>query len=220
MALQIIGAGFGRTGTSSLKLALEHLGFGPCHHMHEVRDNPELLPPWQALVAGKPLAFEKAFAGYRSQVDWPGARVWREAAVYYPEAKVILTVRDPDAWFDSVQATIAPFLASRGKNENAHANAIAEMGHKLIEVGVFDDSLSDREHAKRVFNAHVAEVKATIPASRLLTFDVVEGWGPLCDFLECPIPAISFPKLNSSKQFVENWDSLNTAGVVCSWRET
>jgi hypothetical protein len=213
MALEILGAGFGRTGTSSLKLALEHLGFGPCHHMHEVRDNPHLLPPWQDFVAGKPLDFERAFAGYQSQVDWPGARVWRETAAYYPKAKMILTVRDPDEWFDSVQQTIAPFLASRGKNNNAHADAIATMGHALIDEAIFDQRLSDRKHATKVFKAHVAEVQATIPASRLLTFDVREGWGPLCAFLGVPVPAISFPKLNSSKQFVESWDASNASAA-------
>ena len=213
MTLEILGAGFGRTGTSSLKLALEHLGFGPCHHMHEVRDNPDLLPPWQDFVAGKPLDFERAFGGFRSQVDWPGARVWRESAAYYPKAKVILTVRDPDAWFDSVQTTIAPFLASRGKNEHQHANAIAEMGHRLIEAPIFHNRISDRDYAIKVFNAHIADVQATIPASRLLTFDVREGWGPLCAFLGVPVPAISFPRLNSSKQFLDNWDAVNATAV-------
>ncbi len=209
MTLEILGAGFGRTGTSSLKLALEHLGFGPCHHMHEVRENPALLPPWQDFVAGKPLNFERAFDGYHSQVDWPGARVWRELAAHYPKAKMILTVRDPDEWFDSVQRTIEPFIAGRGKHGHPHADAIATMGHKLISQAIFDDRLSDREHAIKVFKAHIAEVQATIPASRLLTYDVREGWVPLCAFLDVPVPAISFPKLNSSRQFVENWEGLN-----------
>jgi hypothetical protein len=213
MTLEILGAGFGRTGTSSLKLALEHLGFGPCHHMHEVRDNPHLIVPWQDFVGGKPLDFEQAFEGYRSQVDWPGARVWRESAERYPRAKMILTIRDPDEWFDSVQGTIAPFLASRGTNDNAHADAIAAMAHKLIAEAIFDNRLSDRDHAIKVFNAHIAEVQAIIPASRLLTFDVREGWGPLCAFLGVPVPAISFPKLNSSRQFVDNWDSLNESAA-------
>jgi hypothetical protein len=207
MALEIIGAGFGRTGTSSLKIALEHLGFGPAHHMHEVRDNPGLLPLWEAAARGETVNWDEAFAGYRSQVDWPGARYWRELAEYYPGAKVILTVRDPDEWFDSVQATIAPFLASRGTNEAAHVNAIAEMAHQLIAAGIFQDRLSDRAHATGLFRAHVGEVQATVPASRLLTFDVRQGWEPLCDFLECPVPPISFPRLNSSKQFVDGWEA-------------
>ena len=203
MTLDIIGAGFGRTGTSSLKTALEHLGFGPTHHMFEVRDNPHLLQPWQAAAAGEPLDIARAFAGYRSQVDWPGARYWRELAQFYPQAKVILTVRDPDLWFDSVQATIAPFIAGRGQHGADHPNAIAQMGYELIVKPLFDDRLSDRAHATAIFRQHVEDVQAAIPAERLLTFDVSQGWAPLCAFLGCPVPGISFPRLNSSRQFVE-----------------
>lgn len=204
MALEIIGAGFGRTGTSSLKIALEHLGFGPAHHMFEVRDNPELLPLWEAASRGEAVDWDDAFRGYRSQVDWPGARYWRELAAHYPGAKVILTVRDPDQWFDSVQATIAPFLAGRGKHPGgAHPNAVAAMAHTLINEALFDSRLSDRGHAIKIFKAHIAQVQATIQAHRLLTFDVREGWEPLCEFLDCNVPMISFPKLNSSKQFFE-----------------
>lgn len=203
MALKVIGAGFGRTGTSSLKIALEHLGFGPTHHMFEVRDNPHLLPVWQAAAEGKSVDWDEAFRGYGAQVDWPGARYWRELAAFYPEAKVILTVRDPDEWFDSVQKTIAPFVTARGTHPAPHPNAIAEMAHKLIVEGVFDGKLSDRQHAIAVFTANIAEVQASLPASRLLTFDVRQGWEPLCAFLGCAVPAITFPKLNSSKQFVE-----------------
>jgi hypothetical protein len=96
MALQIIGPGFGRTGTNSLKVALEHLGYGPAHHMFEVRDDPALLPAWEALSRGGAGDWDAIFRSYRAQVDWPGARYWRELAVHYPDAKVVLTVRDPD----------------------------------------------------------------------------------------------------------------------------
>src|SRR5690606_32998407 len=185
------------------KIALEHLGFGPCHHMFEVRDNPHLLAPWQRFVAGAPLDLDAAFAGYRSQVDWPGARVWRALAERNPEAKVILTVRDPDAWFDSFSATIVPFIGARGTHASPHANAIAEMGDKLIREGVFGGRWSDRAHAIAVFNAHIAEVQRTLPPERLLTFDASEGWAPLCAFLGVPVPAISFPHLNSSQHFRE-----------------
>ena len=203
MALDIIGAGFGRTGTSSLKIALEHLGFGPTHHMFEIRDNPHLLPPWQAAARSETIDWDVAFAGYRSQVDWPGARFWKELADYYPDARVILTVRDPDQWFDSVQATIAPFVAGRGQHGADHPNAIATMAHQLIAKAIFDDRLDERAHATQVFRDHVATVQATIPPQRLLTFDVREGWGPLCGFLGCPVPDITFPRLNSSRQFTE-----------------
>jgi Sulfotransferase domain len=206
MPLEIIGPGFGRTGTNSLKLALEHLGFGPCHHMFEVRDNPELLPDWEAAARGEQADWDKVFGGYRSQVDWPGARYWRELARHFPDAKVILTVRDPDAWFDSVQATIAPFVAARGTHPSPHANAIAEMAQEMIVAQVFDGRISDRDHATRVFREHIAAVQSEIPAHRLLTFDLRDGWRPLCGFLGVEVPGIPFPRTNSSKEFVdEEW---------------
>jgi hypothetical protein len=206
MALEIIGPGFGRSGTNSLKVALEHLGYGPAHHMFEVRDNPAQLPAWEALSRGESADWDAVFHGYRSQVDWPGARYWRELAAHYPDAKVILTVRDPDEWFNSIEATILQFLAARGNHPNAHQNAIAQMAHQLVEIGVFDGRMTDRRHATSVFTAHIAEVQASIPGSRLLTFDVREGWKPLCAFLGCEVPAISFPRLNSSRQFLsQEW---------------
>ena len=203
MALEIIGPGFGRTGTNSLKIALEHLGFGPCHHMFEVRDNPEQLPTWQTATRGETVDWDKAFLGYRAQTDWPGARFWRELARHWPDAKVILTVRDPDDWFDSVQATIAPFLAARGSHPSPHVDAIARMGQELVAVQVFADRLSDRPHATRIFREHIAAVQAEIAPERLLTLDLREGWQPLCAFLGVSVPDLPFPKTNSSKAFVE-----------------
>ncbi len=206
MALEIIGPGFGRTGTASLKVALEHLGFGPAHHMFEVRDHAELLPAWDAVSRGERPDWDAIFRGYRAQVDWPGARYWRELADYYPEAKVILTVRDPDEWFSSVEATILPFIAGRGTHDSDHANGVAEMANRLIVEGVFNGRMTDRAYAKSVFNANIEAVQKAIPASRLLTFDVAEGWEPLCAFLGCEVPQISFPRLNSTRQFgKEEW---------------
>jgi len=203
MALEIIGPGFGRTGTNSLRLALEQLGFGPCHHMFEVRDNPELLADWEAAADGKPIDWHQAFRGYRSQVDWPGARYWRDLVAAFPDARVILSVRDPDDWFDSVQATIHPFVEARGKHDTAHMNAIAEMVHKSISCATFDDRLSDRGHAIGVFERHIEDVRSSVPAERLLTFDVREGWEPLCAFLNVAVPDTPFYQTNSSKEFAE-----------------
>jgi Sulfotransferase domain len=203
MALEIIGPGFGRTGTNSIKLALEWLGFGPCHHMFEVRDNPALLPDWEAAADGRPVDWHKVFRGYRSQVDWPGARYWRELAATFRAAKVILSVRDPDDWFDSVQATIHPFIEARGTHSTPHLNAIAEMAYKAIVRSIFDDRLSDRNHAIRVFEEHIEDVRSTIPAERLLVFDVREGWEPLCAFLNVDVPDVPFPRTTSSREFVE-----------------
>lgn len=203
MALEIIGAGFGRTGTNSLKLALEQLGFGPCHHMFEVLENPALLPDWEAAANGQTVDWHQVFSGYRSQVDWPGARYWRALATTFPDAKVILSVREPNGWFDSVQATIAPVMEGRGDHETAHMNAMAEMAYKTIVVPIFGGRISERDHAIRIFEAHIAEVQATIPADRLLTFDVTEGWRPLCAFLGVDVPDTPFPKTNTSKEFIE-----------------
>lgn len=213
MALDIIGPGFGRTGTSSLKTALEHLGFGPAHHMFEVRDNPANLPHWQALARGEKPNWNDVFRGYRSQVDWPGARYWRELAAFYPDAKIVLTVRDPDEWYDSVSATILKLMDQRGQIDNPHVAGLVDMAHDLIEVGEFNGRMRDRDYAISVFNKRIADVKAAFPSSRLLTFDVAEGWEPLCKFLGCDVPAITFPKLNSSRQFTQSeWkDEIATA---------
>jgi hypothetical protein len=174
--------------------------------MFEVRDNPELLPDWEAAARGETVDWDKVFRGYRSQVDWPGARYWRELAQHFPEAKVILSVRDPDAWFDSVQATIAPFISARGTHPSPHVNAIAEMAHQAIVAQVFDNRMSERNYATRVFREHIAEVQSAIPAHRVLTFDLHDGWEPLCEFLEVAVPGIPFPRTNSSKEFVdEEW---------------
>jgi hypothetical protein len=204
MSLDIIGPGFGRTGTYSLKIALEHLGFGPAHHMFEVRDNPRLLPDWEAIARGEARDWDTVFAGYRSQVDWPGARVWSELATRYPAAKVILTVRDPEEWHDSIQQTILPFMAGRGHHNGDHPNAVAEMAFRLVVEGVFDGRLDDRRHAISIFNAHNDEVRETIDPARLLVFDVRQGWEPLCAFLGVPVPSVSFPRLNASRHFAEN----------------
>jgi hypothetical protein len=116
---------------------------------------------------------------------------------------VILSVRDPDAWFDSVQSTIAPFLAGRGKHPSPHVNATCEMEHQTVEIQIFNNRLSDRDHAIGIFRKHIAEVQSEIPPDRLLTFDLRDGWRPLCDFLEVEAPDIPFPKTNSSKEFVD-----------------
>jgi sulfotransferase family protein len=207
MPLDVIGPGFGRTGTNSLKLALEQLGFGPCHHMYEVRDNPELLADWQAAGNGEEMDWQKVFRNYRAQVDWPGAHYWRELIAAFPKAKVVLSVREPNGWFDSVQATIAPFVAARGKHDNAHANAIAEMCHHALIQPTFGDGFSDRTHAIDVFERHNEEVKTAVPADNLLVFDVRQGWAPLCAFLGAEVPDTDFPRTNSSKEFgEENWN--------------
>lgn len=201
MALKVIGAGFGRTGTHSLKLALETLGFGPCHHMFELRDDPAQVRAWDEVARGASPDWEALFAGYRSQVDWPGALYWRQLAARYPNAKVILTVRDPDDWFDSVQRTIWPFMRDRAAHDTPNKRAIGELTYRLVAEGIFGGRMDDRAHATSVFRDHIEEVKRTIPATWLLVYDVAEGWRPLARFLEVATPKAPFPHSNSSRDF-------------------
>jgi hypothetical protein len=174
--------------------------------MFEVRDNPAQLPYWQALARGERPDWDAVFAGYRSQIDWPGARYWRELAAHYPQARIILTVRDPEDWYASVEATILKLLAQRGSIGDPHVSGVVDMAHAIVDIGEFGGRLNDRDYAIAVFNQRIADVQAAFPASRLLTFNVEDGWGPLCTFLEREIPAISFPRLNSSRQFInQEW---------------
>jgi len=195
MPLSVIGAGFGRTGTMSLKLALEQLGMGPCYHMSEVFKNPAAPGYWEAAADGKPVDWEEVFAGYRSTVDWPSATFYKELADAYPSAKVILTVRDPEAWFTSTQATI---FASR-----IFEDATSDWGRMVLKVvgDLFDRQMSNKAKLIDVYNRHNETVQRVIPAERLLVYDLLEGWDPLCRFLDVPIPDEPIPRTNSTEDF-------------------
>lgn len=194
MSLQVIGAGFGRTGTLSLKLALEQLGFGPCHHMVEVFAHPEQVPLWTAAAEGRP-DWDAIFTGYRSTVDWPTATFYRELAEFYPDAKVILTERDPEAWFASTQATIF-----RLDFPPDSTDPWTIMVGKVV-ADLFDRRMHDKDKLISVYQAHNARVREVIPAERLLAYQVSEGWGPLCDFLGVPEPDTPMPKVNTTEEF-------------------
>lgn len=195
MALDIIGAGFGRTGTSSMKMALEMLGFGPCYHMIEcLPRGPAHYRLWEDAVAGHP-DWESIFDGYRSAVDFPAATSYAALADYYPDAKVILTVRDPESWFRSTQDTIlAPAWIEWLRNSEAGPFTQGTIND------YFDDRVHDREHLLKRFDEHVAAVRERIPADRLLVFEVAEGWKPLCEFLDVPVPAEDFPRVNDTAE--------------------
>lgn len=198
MALDVVGAGLGRTGTKSLQTALGMLGLGPCHHMVEVFAHPESVPLWIAAGAGRP-DWEAIFKDYRSMVDYPGAAYWRELAEFYPEAKVLLSVRDPDQWFDSTQATI---FAPDGGVDRAMENPGSPLAAFFRSfAGRFADHIHDRAHMTDYFRAHVEEVKATIAPERLLVYEVGAGWEPLCRFFGKPLPAEPYPSENSRAEF-------------------
>jgi Sulfotransferase domain len=202
-ALRIIGAGVGRTGTHSLKLALEHLGLGPCHHMEEVIKNPPVnVPIWAAAVEGKP-DWDAAYKGYNSAVDWPTAAFWRELADAYPNAKVILTVRSAESWYNSFSQTIFALLGSRDK-ARPPMQPLLDMAIGVINKTGFGGKSSQTDLMK-AFDDHVSAVKAAIPPERLLVFEVKEGWDPLCEFLELPVPPIAFPATNKKEEFWERF---------------
>jgi len=200
--MDVIGVGFGRTGTLSLKVALEQLGFGPCLHMVSLLDDAERTTLFNKAAEGDRDSLHAAFDGHRSTVDWPGTFFWRELLEDYPRAKVILTVRDPQRWYSSVEQTILP-AATRLDPADDEPAAVAsrDMVEATVLKGTFDGRLADREHAIRAFEEHNEEVRRTVPAGRLLAFQVADGWAPLCAFLDRPVPDAPFPRLNDAVAF-------------------
>ncbi|AZQ67822.1 hypothetical protein EF888_12145 [Silicimonas algicola] len=204
MTLQVIGSGFGRTGTKSLKAALERLGYGPCHHMHEIVENPEQVAHWQKLAAGGDVDWHEVFAGYNSQVDWPGAHVWRELAEAFPDAKVVHTVRPEEKWWASFQKTIGKLMARyRDIPLPPHIHDILEAWNDLAGKGTFGGKLDDKEVGLAAFRKRTDDVRAALPADRLLIFDPAEGWAPLCAFLGKDVPDEPFPHHNLRADFWE-----------------
>jgi hypothetical protein len=193
MTLKVVGTGLGRTGTKSMQTALNMLGVGPCHHMVEVFQRPESMALWIAAAAGQP-DWEGIFEGYQSVVDYPGAAHWRALVSYYPEARVLHTVRDADTWFDSTQATI--FAPGSGALAESPATPFFQ-----TVTGVFGDRIHDRAFMTDYFRRHTEAVIAEVPAERLLVFQVGEGWDRLCPFLGVPVPAEPFPSENSREAF-------------------
>ena len=195
MSLQIIGAGFGRTGTLSLTAAVEMLGFGPSYHMLECFGHGEKhFRLWEQAAAGNP-DWDTLFSGYHSTMDFPACTSWRELADYYPEAKVLLSVRDPDRWFQSTQDTIfAPDWIEYLPTSPAAAYMEATIN------SYFNGRMHDRDHLIARFEEHVAEIQATIAPERLLTYEVGEGWEPLCEFLGVPVPPEEFPRINAGEE--------------------
>lgn len=193
MPLDVIGAGLGRTGTHSLKLALETLGLGPCHHMVALIGNDEQTQMWRAHVRGESPGWEALYDGYRSAVDWPTAHYWRDLADAYPDARILLTVRDPEKWHRSVVSTIANGMTSGNDPESVAV--------KLIGNQVFGGRVTDRDHAIAIYEAHNAAVKAAFGPERLLVYEVSEGWEPLCAHLGVPVPDEPFPLSNTTEDF-------------------
>lgn len=209
MPLRVIGAGFGRTGTTSLKSALETLGFGPCDHMQELFRDAEHADRWDAAVRGEAVDWEELFAGYRSTLDWPGCTFYEELMERYPDAKVLLTVRDADRWYESAYSTIyntrrpsLPLLVLFPAVMLAPGmRRMIGLVNRIIWEKTFGGNFGDRRYAIGVFEQHNRQVIERVPAERLLVYEVKEGWGPLCKFLGVDVPDKPFPHINDTETF-------------------
>lgn len=193
--LAVIGAGFNGTGTAALRQALERLGFGPCHDLDEFLAHPARVPGWEEAIAGGTSDWDRLLAGYRSAVGWPACHFWRELADRYPAAKVVLTVREPHAWYRSAEAAVfrpmADPPASRG------GKAAWQLVRKLVRQ-TFGASTGDESLAVDALRLHEEEVQRTLAPERLLVFDVTEGWAPLCRFLDAEMPEEPFPTVSGA----------------------
>ncbi len=201
MALKVVGAGFGRTGTLSLKFALEQLGFDKCYHMMEVRFHPDHREAWAKAHRGEPIDWDALFEGYQASVDWPSCNLWREQLELFPEAKVILTLRDPERWYESVMNTIYPSTLDSLANDDPQVRAGGQWVNAIIWQRLFDGRMDDKAHVTDVFNRHNESVKSEVPADQLLVFEASEGWAPLCEFLGVPVPDTPYPRVNSTEDF-------------------
>ena len=208
--LKVIGAGFGRTGTLSIKMALEELGLGPCYHMREVFDHPGHASFWDAAARGEATNWRELFKDYQATVDWPGCNFYKELMKIYPDAKVLLTVRDPEKWYESAQSTIFQSVSRTPSPLNRlllrlfRPNILRTMGmiKTLVWEETFNGNFADKQYAIEIFNQHIAEVKKYVPPEQLLVYNVKEGWEPLCTFLGVEVPKDKpFPHLNDRADF-------------------
>jgi hypothetical protein len=205
MGLSVIGAGFGRTGTLSLKLGLEQLGFGPCHHMGEIFAHPEQLLLWQAAVAGEAVDWDVVLAGYKSCTDFPSGYFWRELSEFYPDAKIVLTMRPVESWWRSYSETILKAHHQMRSDAPGHIQEIRKLSATLIGEKTFGSAMDDKEAGFSAYRNYVESVIAAFSSDRLLCFDVRDGWEPLCNFLGKAVPDTPFPRTNSSADFWENF---------------
>ncbi len=205
MALDIVGAAFPRTGTFSLKLALERLGFGPCHHMAEVLAHPETAPLWIAAADGAP-DWDTIFKDYHSCVDAPSCFFWRQIWSAYPGARVILTERDPEEWFASTQATVfSPMWRARTAKM-----PLKDFFNKIINS--MGENMHNHDFMVARYREYCDEVKRTVPGDQLLVLKIGEGWERLCRFLGVDVPEEPYPKSNTREELKAMMDMMAAQG--------
>jgi Sulfotransferase domain len=210
--MKLIGAGLPRTGTLSQKVALEMLGLGPCYHMVNVLADLDLVAQWTSALNGD-AAWQEIFGGFQSTVDWPGSFFYAELVETYPEAKVLLSTRDGDAWARSMRQTINGVLygddlmghlsAARCEVDPKWRSYIEMMRQMWQQSGLLNPEDTSDESMSRALHRYHDEVQQTVPSDRLLVWSVSDGWEPLCEFLDVPVPDTPFPHLNDSKEFAK-----------------
>ena len=198
--MKIIGAGFGRTGTLSIKYALEELGFDPCYHMRTVIDEGRA-EPWLAILAGKQPKWDEILGGFQAGVDFPVCLYYKELMAEYPDAKVLLSVRDSARWYESVTESIYLLDALPNWMESLpRFGPLLKLARGAIWNGLFRGRFEDRPFAIALFEEHNTEVRRVVPADKLLVFNVQDGWEPLCNFLDVPIADSPFPHVNDRSE--------------------
>ena len=201
MSLKVIGAGFGRTGTLSLKTALEQLGFSKCHHMQEVFRSRRQVDLWNKASLGENVDWDDVFEGYAASCDWPSAAYWEQLYACYPDCKVILTLRDESRWYRSTAETIHPFSMSIPTWLTwvvPRARVTRNMVVNTVWNGVFHGRFEDEAYATRVFRENSERVQRVVAPDRLLIFEAKDGWEPLCAFLGVPVPETPYPHVNEA----------------------
>jgi hypothetical protein len=195
--LRVVGAGVGRTGTHSLKNALEILLGGTCHHMIEViMVRPEQIPTWISAIDGEQIDWNALMEPYTAQVDWPGASFWPELAAANPDALVLLSTRDPESWYTSCTNTIFAGMRPMAEGGDEWMTALIRLlGER------FSDQFEDKDAMIEAFEKHNAAVRAGVPKERLLEWTAADGWEPICERLGLPVPAEPFPKVNTTEDF-------------------
>lgn len=196
MTLRVVGAGVGRTGTGSLKLALEKLLGGPCYHMLEVFPRPEHVAQWHAAVRGEAIEWDELLADFVATVDWPACAFWRELADANPDAIVLLSVRDAEGWWRSCDRTIFEVFRRDGERFPEWYAMLTDLFERT-----FTKDILDQHSAIRAFDEHNERVRATADPKRLLEWRPGDGWGPICEALGLPVPDEEFPHINTTAEF-------------------
>ncbi len=209
--MKLIGAGFPRTGTMSTKLALEQLGLGPCYHFVTQFERPQDVDVWQAAAEGRPVDWKALFADFQTAVDWPQSVFYKQLMEVFPDAKVLLNVRDPEKWYESITNTVYP--ASRGGLSAPAGSVINRAAHVIDAIGwqgIFHGRFEEKQDAISTFERWNQEVKEYVPADRLLVWDVKEGWEPLCRHLGVAVPDAPFPRVNDTESFRQRFMAVGS----------